>query len=171
MEVEILHPQHSTIDAYCSSGHSRTISSVHEMYDRLEGLIEDSVTWCIIPSDAKPFAIFFNDSDMQLIVLLGHTVGVEYHSIHVIRQFGFCQDTFEQIPMPEFFQLYLLSSTVMATELSCLLQCVIHLTNIAMMKGSSFTMEYEAQIRENWPIREVLPGPPLFPDVGSSKRV
>ena len=93
--VWVLHFQCSTFDAYCSSGHSWTISSVHEMYERLEGLTEDDVNWRIIPSDVEPFAVFFNYSDMRLIVLLGFIEGVEYHPIHVMRQFGYCHDAFE----------------------------------------------------------------------------
>ena len=95
MGVEILHPQCPTFDAYCSNGHSHTIPSVRDMYDRLEGLTEDSVTWCIIPSDTVPYAVFFNDSNMWLIVLPGLTGGVEYHPIPVMQQFSYCQDAFE----------------------------------------------------------------------------
>ena len=95
MGVEILHPQRSAFDAYYCNGHSRTISCVRDVYNVLEGLIEDSVTWRIIPADAEPFAAFFNDSDMRLIVLPGLTEGVEYHPIRVMQQFGYCQDAFE----------------------------------------------------------------------------
>ena len=90
MGVEVLNPQHSAFDAYCSSGHSRTIPNVCDMYERLEGLIVDIVTWRIIPSDVEPFTVFFNDSNMQLIVLPGFTGGVEYHLIRLMRQFGYC---------------------------------------------------------------------------------
>ena len=118
--VEILHPQRSAFNAYCRSSHSQTISCAHDVYNVLEGLTEDSVTWHIIPADVEPFVAFFNDSSMRLIVLPGLTGGVEYHPIRVMRQFGYYQDAFEQDSMPNFYQLYLLSSTAMTTELACM---------------------------------------------------
>ena len=168
MGVEILHPQRSAFDAYCRSGHSRIISCVHDVYNVLEGLTEVSVTWRIIPADAEPFAAFFNDSDMRLIVLLGLTGGVEYHPIRVMRQFGYCQDAFEQDPMPTFYQQYPLSSTAMTTELACMAHCCIYSNRIPMMKGSGYTSEYEAHMEETWPIREIPPGAPSFPGARSS---
>ena len=61
------------------------------MYERLESLTVDTVTWhIIIPSDAKSFTVFFNDSDIRLIVLPRFTGGVEYHPIHVILHFDYC---------------------------------------------------------------------------------
>ena len=85
MGVEIMHPQRSTFDSYCHSGHSRTIPCVRDVHCVLEALIEDLVTWRIIPAVAEPFTVFFNDSDMRLLVLPGFTRGVEYHPIRVMR--------------------------------------------------------------------------------------
>ena len=107
---------------------------------------------------------------MRLIVLLGLTGGVEYHPIHVMWQFGYCRDAFEQSAIPEFFQQYPFGSTAMTIELSCLLRHGVYSTSISMMKGSNYTTEYVAHIRETWPICEIPPGPPLFRDVGSSER-
>ena len=90
MGVEVLHPQHSAFDAYCSTGLSRTIPSVREMYERLGSLTVDTVTWRIIPFDVVPLAVFFNDNDTLLIVLPGLTKGVEYHPIRVMCQFRYC---------------------------------------------------------------------------------
>ena len=141
-----MHLQCSTFEIYCRSRHSRIIRSVYEEYEKLERLTEDAKIWRIIPPAAVPFVVFFNKSDMQMIVLPGFAGGVEYHPIRVMRQFGFHQDAFEESPLPEFFRLYPLSSTVMTTELSCLLCCGVQSTDIAVVKGSSCTPEYVAQI-------------------------
>ena len=168
MGVEIPHPQCSAFDAYCYNGHSRTIFCVRDVYNVLEGLTEDSVTWRIIPADAEPFAAFFNDSDMRLIVLPELTEGVEYHPIRVMRQFGYCWDAFEQVSMPSFDRQYPLSSIAMTTELACMAHRCIYLNRIPMMKGSGYTTEYEAHMEETWPIHEVPPGALSFPGAESS---
>ena len=45
--------------------------------------------------DCEVIAIHFNKSDIWLIILHRFTGGVEYHPIHVLRQFGLRQDAFE----------------------------------------------------------------------------
>ena len=171
MGVEILRPQRSTFESYCSFSHSRTILGVRKTYQQLESLTEDRVTWRIFSSAAEPFLVFFNDSDMRLIVLPGFTGGVESHPINVMHQFDFCQDAFEQSLMPECFKLYPFDSTVMMTELSRLLRCGMHSSSITMMKGYGYTPVYEVQTRESWPISEIPLGAAMFGNVGSSKRV
>lgn len=51
--------------------------------------------------------------------------------------------------MPEFFQLYPLSSTIMTMEWSLLLRCGIQSTDLAMVRGSGCTFEYMAHIQRN----------------------
>ena len=86
--MDILRPQRSTFETYCK-GHTETIQSVHEEYEKLAKLTEEAVTWHIILSTAESFTVFFNGRDMRLVVLQGFTGGVEYHPIQVMRQFGF----------------------------------------------------------------------------------
>ena len=88
LEVDILCPQKHAFETYCSSGHAKTIKIVHEEYERLEQLTDDTVTWRIIPSAVEPFTVFFGARDMRLVVLPWFTEGVEYHPIRVMRQFG-----------------------------------------------------------------------------------
>ena len=71
LEVDILRPQKHAFETYCSSGHAKTIKTVREEYERLEKLTDDTVTWRIIPSAARPFTIFFDARDMRLVVLPG----------------------------------------------------------------------------------------------------
>lgn len=144
--MEVLRPQGFAFETYYRSGHSQAIRSVHEEYEKLEGLTKDVVTLHIVPSTAEPFTALFNRSDMRLVVWPGFTRGVEYYPTRVMRQFGFCQDTFEESLMPKFFRLYPLSSTVMTTELSRLLRCGVQSTDIAVVKGSSYTPEYLALV-------------------------
>ena len=105
MGVEVLRlcPQHSAFESYYSSGHAWTIGSVHEEYEKLERLTEGAVTWCILPTAAEPFTVFFNGGDMRLVILLGFTRGIEYHYVRVMRQFGFHQGAFAKCRLPEFF--------------------------------------------------------------------
>ena len=82
--MDILRPQTHAIEAYCSSGHARTLKSVPEEYKKLSELTDDVITWRIIPSTAEPFTVFFGAHDMRLVVLPGFTGGVEYHPIWVM---------------------------------------------------------------------------------------
>ena len=88
LELNLLRPQGHVIEAYCNSGHARTIKKVPEEYKKLSELTDDTVTWRIIPSAAESFTIFFDTRDARLVVLPGFTGGVEYHLIRVMRQFG-----------------------------------------------------------------------------------
>ena len=87
--MDLLRPQAHAFEAYCNSGHAKTIKSVKEEYEKLSELTDDVVTWRIIPSTVEPFTVFFNTRNMRLVVLPGFTAGVEYHPIRVMRQFGF----------------------------------------------------------------------------------
>ena len=87
--MDILCPQRHVIETYYSSGHARTIKSIPKEYEKMSKLMDDAVTWRIIPSAAVPFSVFFGAGDMQLMVLPGFTGAVEYHPIWVMRQFGF----------------------------------------------------------------------------------
>ena len=87
-------------ETYYNSGHAKTIKSIQEEYEKLSKLTDDAVTWRIIPSTAEPFTVFFDTRDMRLIVLPGFTGGVEYHSIRVMRQFGFQQGVFVDSTTP-----------------------------------------------------------------------
>ena len=87
--MDILRPQMSAFETYCGTGHAQAIKSVREEYQKLAKLTEDTVTWCIIPSAAEPFTVFFSARGMWLVVLPGFLGGVEYHPIWVMRQFGF----------------------------------------------------------------------------------
>ena len=64
LEMDILHPQRHAIEAYCSSGHARTIKSVPEEYEKLSKLTDDEVTWRIFSSAVEPFTVFFGTHDM-----------------------------------------------------------------------------------------------------------
>ena len=89
LEIDILRPQKHAFETYCSNGHAKTIKTVRKEYERLEKLTDDTMTWRIIPSAAKPFTVFFGTRNMRLVVLLGFTEGVEYHPIQVMWQFAF----------------------------------------------------------------------------------
>ena len=64
LELDIMRAQRHAIEAYCSSGHARTIKSVPEEYKKLSELTDYAVTWQIIPSIAEPFTVFFGARDM-----------------------------------------------------------------------------------------------------------
>ena len=89
MGVMVLRPQRPAFESYCHFGHAWTIGGVRDEYKRLERLTEGTVFWRILPTAAEPFTIFFNEGNMQLVILLGFIGGVEYHPIWVLRQFGF----------------------------------------------------------------------------------
>ena len=89
LEMDLLRSQAHAFEAFCNSGHAKTIKSIKEEYEKLSELTDDAVTWRIIPSTAEPFTIFFSTHDIRLVVLPGFTTGVEYHPIRVIWQFGF----------------------------------------------------------------------------------
>ena len=98
--MDLLRPQRSAFESYYRSGHAQTIQSVHKEYETLLELMDDAVTWRIIPSVAESFTIFFSTCDMRLVVLPGFIRGVEYHPIWVIRQFGFQQGPFVNSTVP-----------------------------------------------------------------------
>ena len=170
LEMDILRPQRHAFETYCNSGHARTIRSVHEEYEKLSKLTDDAVTWRIIPTAVKPFTIFFSTCDMRLVVLPGFTRGVEYHPIQVMRQFGFQQGAFVDSTVPRLLQPYPLSSTTATTELANLMRHGVQSTDIAAAKGSGCTPEYMTEVQGLWPINEIPPGAPLFPDNERSKK-
>ena len=168
--MEILRLQSSAFEAYCRSGHARTIRSVCEEYEKLEKVTKDAVTWRIVPSSVEPFTVFLSTCDMRLVVLSGFTGNVEYHPIRVMRQFDFRQDAFVESTMPESLWLYSFNSTVMTTKLARLMRRGVQSTDIAVIKGSDCTPEYVTEVQGIWPICEIPPGRPLFNDAGSSKK-
>ena len=85
MGAKALRLQRHAFESYCRSGHARTIGSVWEVYEKLEGLTEDIVIWRILPTAAEPFTMFFNGNNTQLVVLLGFAGGVEFHPIRELR--------------------------------------------------------------------------------------
>ena len=170
MGVMVLRPQRPAFESYCRSGHGRTIGGVQEEYEKLEMLTKGTVIWRILPTTAEPFTIIFNGGNMRQVILLGFTGGVEYHPIWVLRQFGFSQDAFAEGQMPEIFQLYPLSSTMMMAELARFMPGGIKSTNIATVPSSGCTADYISEVQGAWPISEVPPGGPLFSKAGSSKR-
>ena len=153
-------PQRHAIEAYCSSGHARTIKSVPEEYKKLSELMDDAVTWRIILSAVEPFTIFFGTRDMRLVVLPGFTGSVEYHPIQVMRQFGFVQGAFVDSTAPRLLQAYPLSSTATTTELADLMHHVVKSMDIATARGSGCTPEYLTKVQGLWPNNEIPPGAP-----------
>ena len=169
-EIDLLRPQVHAFEAYCSSGHAKAIKSVKEEYERLSGLTDDTVTWRIIPSAAEAFTVFFNTRDMRLVVLPGFTAGVEYHPIRVMRQFGFQQGAFVDSTAPKLLQEYPLSTIAPTKELANLMQHGVRSTDIAAIKGVGCTPEYITEVQDLWPVNEIPPSGPLFPDSGRSKK-
>ena len=119
---------------------------------------------------AEPFIVFFSTRDMRLVVLPGFTTGVEYHPIRVMRQFDFQQDTFVDSTAPKLLQEYPLSTTAPTKELANLMQHGVRSTDIAAARGTGCTPEYITEVQDLWPINEILPSGPLFPDSGKSKK-
>ena len=146
MRAMAIRPQRLVYESYCHSRHAQAIGSVREEYEKLEGLIGDTVVWRILPSTVDPFTVFFTGNNAQLVVLSGFTRGIEFHPIWVLRQFGLCQDTFTEGHMPERFQLYPLNSSVMTEELARLMRGGIKSTNIAVVPGSDYTAGYIAEV-------------------------
>ena len=64
LEMDILRPQRHAFETYCNSGHTKTIKSIQEEYEKLSKLTDDAVTWHIIPSAVEPFTVFFGTRDM-----------------------------------------------------------------------------------------------------------
>ena len=170
LEVNLLRPQVHAFEAFCSSGRVKTVKSVKEEYERLSALTDDAVTWRIIPSEAEPFTVFFSARDTRLIVLPGFTAGVEYHPIRVMRQFGFRQGAFVDSTAPKLLQTYPLSTTAPTKKLANLMQHGVRSTDIAAARGVGCTPEYLTEVQELWPINEIPPGGPLFPDSRQSKK-
>ena len=117
LEMDLLRPQRHAIEIYCNSGHARTIKSVPEEYQMLSELMDDAMTWRIIPSAAEPFTVFFDARDTRLVVLPGFTGGEEYHPIWVMRQFGYRQGTFIDSTVPRLMQTYQLITAASTTVL------------------------------------------------------
>ena len=133
-------------------------------------LTNDVVTWRIIPSATELFIVFFGARDMRLVMLPGFTEGVEYHPIRVMRQFGFQQSAFVNSTAPRLLQPYPLSSTTATIELANLICHGVQSTDIAAAKGSGCTLEYVTEVQGLWPISEIPPGTPQFPDSRKSKK-
>ena len=45
LEIDILRRQKQAFETYCSSGHAKTIKSVHKEYEKMSKLTDDAVTW------------------------------------------------------------------------------------------------------------------------------
>ena len=168
--VDILRPQRHAFETYCSSSHAKTIKIVREEYERLEKLTDDTVTWRIILSAAEPFTIFFDAHDMRLVVLPGFTEGVEYHPIWVMLQFGFQQGAFVDSTAPKLLQPYPFSTVAATTKLADLMRHGVKSTDIAAVRGLGCTPKYLTEVQGLWPINEIPPGAPLFPDTKKSKK-
>ena len=148
LEMDIIRPHRQAIETYCSSGHARTLKSVPEEYEKLSKLTDDVVTWCIFPSIAEPFTIFFSARDLRLVVLPGFTGGVEYHPIRVMRQFGFQQGAFIDSTSPRLTQAYPLTSTAATTKLADLMHHRVLSIDIAAVRGSGCTPDYITEVQE-----------------------
>ena len=105
---------------------------------------------------------------MRLVVLPGFTGGVEYHPIRVMWQFDFQQGTFVDSTVPRLLQPYPLSSITATIELANLMRHGVQSTDIAATKGLGCTPEYRTEVQGLWPINEIPPGAPLFPDTRRS---
>ena len=107
---------------------------------------------------------------MRLVVLPGFTGGVEYHPIWVMRQFGFMQGAFVDSIALRLLQAYPLSSAAATTELVDLMQHGVKSMDIAAARGPGCTLEYITEVQGLWPISEILPSAPQFPDSTKSKK-
>ena len=107
---------------------------------------------------------------MRLVVLSGFAVGVEYHPIRVMRQFGFQQGAFVDSTSPKLLQPYLLNSTTATAELASLMRHGVQSTDIAAAKSLGCTHVYMTEVQGLWPINEVPLGAPLFNDTRRSKK-
>ena len=170
LEIDILRPQRQAFETYCSNGYAKTIKGVREEFEKLSKLTDDAVTWCIIPSTAELFTVFFSTRDMRLVVLPGFTEGVEYHSIRVMWQFDFQQEAFIDSTAPRLLQPYPLSTTAATTELADLMRHGVQSTDIATVRGLGCSSEYVTEVQGLWPINEIPPSAPLFPDTRRSKK-
>ena len=148
LEMDILCPQAHAFETYCNSGHTETIKSVKEEYEKLSKLTDDAVTWRDIPSAVEPFTVFFGTRDMRLVVLPGFTAGVEYHPIRVMWQFGFLQGAFVDGTAPRLLQTYPLSTTAPTKELANLMQHGVRSTDIAVARGIGCTPKYVTKVQE-----------------------
>ena len=102
-------------------------------------------------------------------MLLGFTGGVEYHPIQVMRQFGFQQGAFVSSIAFDLLRLYPLNTTAATTRLANLLRDGVQSSDIAAVKGFGCTPEYLTEVQGLWPINEIPPDAPLFPDSRKSK--
>ena len=107
---------------------------------------------------------------MRLAVLLGFTEGVEYHPILVMWQFGFQQGAFVDSMTPKLLQPYPFSTVAATTELADLMRHGVKSTDIVVVRGSGCTPKYLTEVQGLWPINEIPPGAPLFPDTRRSKK-
>ena len=103
-------------------------------------------------------------------MLPGFTEGVEYHPIRVMRQFGFQQGAFIDSTVPRLMQTYPLSTTASTTVLADLMRHGVKSTDIAAVKGSGCTSEYVTEVQGLWPLSEIPPGAPQFPDSRQAKK-
>ena len=107
---------------------------------------------------------------MRLVILPGFTEGVEYHPVQVMRQFGLRQGAFINSTTPKLLQPYPFSTVAATTELADLMRHGMKSTDIAAARGSGCTPEYLTEVQGLWPINEIPPGTPLFPDSKRSKK-
>jgi len=172
MGMKLVRPWSGIFEAYSRTHHASSLPGVPELCDRLKDLAEaeDTVTWCILASEPRTFTAFFNTTDIRLVVLPGFTGGVEYHPIRVLRQFGFCQDSFGQSNCPARYKEYVVGSNAITTELARRMREGVRSTSLALTAGSDCTAEYEAEIQESWPLNEIPPSGTNFAGASSSKR-
>ena len=104
------------------------------------------------------------------MVLPGFTGGVEYHPIRVMRQFGYRQGAFIDSTVPRLMQPNPFSTTASKTVLADLMRHGVKSTDIAAVKGSGCTSEYVIEVQGLWPLSEIAPGTPQFPDSCPAKK-
>ena len=93
-----------------------------------------------------------------------------FKEIPNLRQFGFWQGAFVDSTAPKLLQTYPLSTTAPTKKLANLMQHGVRSTDIAATRGIGCTPEYVTEVQKLWPINEIPPGGPLFPDSRQSKK-
>ena len=70
---------------------------------------------------------------------------------------------------PRLTQTYPLNTTASTTVLADLMRHGVKSTDIAAVKGSGCTSEYVTEVQGLWPLNEIPPGAPQFPDSRQAK--
>ena len=87
-----------------------------------------------------------------------------------MRQFSLQQGAFINSTALGLLQAYPFGSTSATTELADLMQHGVRSTDIASTQGSGCTPKYLTEVQALWPIYEIPPSTPLFPDSRKSKK-